>query len=664
MNTSTAVCNETEPASTSPRAVALPRLALFWILSLSACCGLLAGLLEVGTIVVRKHTFDPNHLYGMSRHFVWLTPLTNVCIFLVLGLVGWIAGLAWPRLVRWLFPRVLCALAVLPALLAAFPRIYDLTLAIVALGTAARLVPLFERNHRVFHRLVAVSFLMALGFLTILAVSPWVGDRIKQRRENLRPLPPVGSPNVLLIVLDSVAASHLSLHGYNRNTSPTLVELAERGIRFDSAQAPSPWTLPSHATMFTGRWLHELSVGWLTPLAETPPTLAEFLGSNGYATTGFVANTTYCASHSGLGRGFTRYQDFIFPALTLFKSSELVKRFVTSIKQMADVLKEGWALARLQLGVERLERWLDDDRKEAEVVNREFLDWLSRRAQPERPFLAFLNYFDAHYPYELPTGHLHRFGAEPSETGQSVLIRDWFSRSRSRTRLAPQEVAFAVAAYDDCIADLDEQLGRMVDELGRRGLLKQTWLIIVADHGESFGEHAGVFCHGSSLYQTEVHVPLVIVPPGGTATKQVVKEAVSLRDLAATIVDLTGQAAGSPFPGRSLARFWTQKSPADPIQHALSGSALAEVAFPTFPISRDFSNMPRLFWPQGALTEGDWSYIRREGELREELFDLREDAKEQHNLAGDRAAQPTLERMRTRLGRVTAGPLVPSRFSP
>ena len=162
--------------------------------------------------------------------------------------------------------------------------------------------------------------------MAILGASLWVGDRIKQARESARPLPPPGSPNVLLIVLDTVAAGHLSLHGYDRATSTTLAELAERGIRFDSARAASSWTLPSHATMFTGRWLHELSVGWLTPLDETYPTLAEFLGDRGYATAGFVANTFYCATDSGLARGFTRYQDFIFPELTALKTAVLVNR--------------------------------------------------------------------------------------------------------------------------------------------------------------------------------------------------------------------------------------------------------------------------------------------------------------------------------------------------
>src|SRR5262249_61924911 len=93
-------------------------------------------------------------------------------------------------------------------------------------------------------------------------------------RGGARPPPPRGSPNVILIVLDTVGAAHLALYAYNRPTSPTINELATRGIRFGRVQATSSWTLPSHASMFTGRWPHELSVGWHTPLDGTYPTLA------------------------------------------------------------------------------------------------------------------------------------------------------------------------------------------------------------------------------------------------------------------------------------------------------------------------------------------------------------------------------------------------------
>ncbi len=461
--------------------------------------------------------------------------------------------------------------------------------------------------------------------------------------------------------MDTVAAGHLSLHGYDRPTTHTLVELAEHGIRFDSAQAAAPWTLPSHSTMFTGRWMHELEVGWLTPLNDARPTVSEFLMSKGYATAGFVANTSYCARDSGLDRGFTTYQDFIFPRLTVFNKSVLVNRALAATESIVTFLETQLELAQVRLYVQDLWRWFTLDRKSAADVNRELLDWLSNRPRPERPFFAFLNYFDAHYPYRLPAGNYYRFGGKPADLRRRAMIDHW--SDVDKTALTHPELAFAASAYDDCIADLDEQIGILLDNLRRDGALDRTWLIITADHGESFGEHAGTFCHGTSLYQTELHVPLLVIPPGGNATKQVVNDAVSLRDLAATIVELAGQAAGSPFPGDSLTHFWDRTVPATPPPGARA--ALAEVVpNPNTPENRDPSGLPKPTWPLGALKDGDWSYIRREGEIHEELYHLRTDTSEQHNVAGDPALRPTLEQMRANLGRITNGPLLPPRFKP
>ena len=294
------------------------------------------------------------------------------------------------------------------------------------------------------------------------------------------------------------------------------------------------------------------------------------------------------------------------------------------------------------------------------MVNRELLDWLSQRAQPERPFFAFLNYYDAHYPYQLPPGRLHRFGVEPNDNYQRTLIQHWWELDK--TTLSPDGVAFAAAAYDDCIADLDEQIGKLVDELDRRGILEQTWLIITSDHGESFGEHAGVFCHGTSLYDTELHVPLLIVPPGGSATKQIVKEAVSLRDLAATIVDVAGLAGRLAVSRRYLWHGFGSASAGGDGPATIRLSALAEVV-PNDPHNRNSWGVPKQLSPLGAVKEKEWSYIRREGDVREELFHLREDPNEQRNLAGDPAARATLEQMRAALDRLTRGPLLPERFN-
>jgi arylsulfatase A-like enzyme len=614
----------------------------------------------VCALVLRKQVFHSDHLYKTSRHFVWMIPLSNLAVFLTLGLFGCGIIAIWPRRGRWLAERGLCALAVLPPLLVAFPWIHSLAWVIVALGGAVRVVPLFERHRQPLWRFVFVGYVAAILIVGIMGASLWLGDRVEQMRESSRPLPPRESPNVLLIVLDTVAAGHLSLHGYDRPTSTALAELAQRGIRFDHAHAAAPWTLPSHATIFTGRWFHELSVGWFTPLDRAQPTIAEFLRDRGYATAGFVANTLYCGTDSGLARGFTHYHDFIFPELTALKVSVLVRLALQSFQTLVYLAEDWLEPAGLMPIVKRVWQSLDTDRKGAAEVNQEFLHWLSHRAAAERPFFAFLNYFDAHDPYQLAPGRLHRFGVEPTDKYHRLLIQHWSVIDKST--VDADDVAFVRQLYDDCVADLDEQIGRLVDELETSGVLKETWVIITSDHGESFGEHPGIFCHGQSLYETELHVPLLVLPPGGRSEPQVVTEPVSLRDLAATIVSMAGSENGARFPGLSLARFWKEPSRSMPGRSPSRSPALAEVV-PIDPRQRDSWGFPRRLPSLGAIKQNDWSYIRREGGTGEELFDLRQDPGEQQNLAAFPGARKTLEQMRGVLESLTAGALPGKGFS-
>ncbi len=413
--------------------------------------------------------------------------------------------------------------------------------------------------------------------------------------------------------------------------------------------------------MFTGRWPHELSAGWFTPLDAASLTVADYLGARGYATAGFAANVTYCATDSGLARGFTTYRDFIFPEFTAFHLTALVSRVVDGFQGVEAVCTYATGNPVLRSPADLVWRLFGQGRKDAAGVNREFLDWLSGRQRQDRPFFAFLNYYDAHTPYELPATGIHRFGVVPRNDREADIIRDWVEISkRGPTR---RQIAFARDAYDDCVAHLDEQLGELIDELERRTVLGRTWVIITSDHGESFGEHPGVFVHGTTLYQTETHVPLVVIPPGGTTSPKVVTEPVSLRDLAATIVDVSGFKTGSPFPGQTLARFWDASSGVTSADRSGPSPALSELAPETSPYSNPRPSNLRP-WPMATLIDGDWSYTRRDGDLLELLFNLREDAGELQNRAHDPAVRPMLERMRETLRHLTAGPLTPDRFNP
>jgi arylsulfatase A-like enzyme len=198
--------------------------------------------------------------------------------------------------------------------------------------------------------------------------------------------------------------------------------------------------------------------------------------------------------------------------------------------------------------------------------------------------------------------------------------------SHLKTTVAARDVVVARDCYDDCIAYLDEQLGRLLDSLQGQGLLDQTLVIITSDHGESFGMH-GVFAHGGSLFLDEVGVPLVILGPGVLA--RVVADPVSLRDLPATVVDQLCRTAGSPFPGHSLSTLW--RSIPGP-SAAETSPAFSELAHPIAFEPQDANALSRR-GVQMSLVASKRHYIR-DGSGAERIYDLTIDPYEMNNLIG------------------------------
>ena len=213
------------------------RLRAVDVLAWSMWFGLVAGLLEVGMRVLCR-AIDPTHrLYVTSRHFVWLTPVANMLLFFSLGLLLAAITRCWPRLGGWLSPRLLIALTFQPMLVVAWPAIFPAAWFIFALGIASQFARWFESQSAPRRAWFWVRSLpVLLGIVLLLAAALFCGDWIKERREARRNFPPAASPNILLIVLDTVRADHLSLQGYRRPTTPTLERLARNGIRFDRAR--------------------------------------------------------------------------------------------------------------------------------------------------------------------------------------------------------------------------------------------------------------------------------------------------------------------------------------------------------------------------------------------------------------------------------------------
>jgi arylsulfatase A-like enzyme len=611
------------------------------VLALSAWCGLAAGWLEVGTRIFCRAINPIDRLYLMSRHFVWLTPLANLVVFVGLGLCLSAITTLWPRLGSWLSHRLLFALAIVPMLMVAAPHIFPEAWFILALGIASRLVPWLERRTGGSRFWLVRSFPALLGLVLVVAGSVFGGDWLKQRRERARVVPPPESPNVLFIVLDTVRADRLSLYGYQRPTTPALERLAQRGIRFDSARATAPWTLASHASFFTGHWPHELDVGWMTPLRAKFPMLAEYLGNRGYATAGFVANAPYCSYATGLGRGFTHYEDYTVENLSFLRTSVLFEEVLRTIvivglRHQAGLLNATQAFLRPIFGYAV--------RRDAESINRGFLHWLDRRREPGRAFFVFLNYVDAHAPYKVPGGAAHRFGRTPQTADELWVLYDSWS-TLDKLELPQHYLRLAQDSYDNCLAYLDERLGELFADLQRRSVLDRTWVVITGDHGEGLGEH-DLFEHGESLYSTEIRVPLLIVPPSASAPGRIVRETVSLRDLPATIVQVVGHGIGAPFPGRSLSPLWGDSS--RNAQAVRGGLVMSELTSPS-PTDSSHGRSPARRGPLVALAEGDFVYIRNVRDGTEELFDERDDPRELTNRARSNEARPILERFREHL---------------
>ena len=645
-------------AKSDPSIVEGSPLGALDVLVLSAWCGLASGLLEVGTTISVRNLVATTRGYLMTRHFVWLAPLSNLMLFSAMGLLLAAAAWMWPRRGGWFVARFITFLAVLPVLMVTSTRLYPIAWTILAAGIACCVTPILERNRPSLRRQLLLSFPGLLVLVLIMAGWDVGGEWLMARRESGRPLPPGDPPNVLLITLDTVRANHLSVYGYERPTTPTLERLAKKGIRFDRARATAPWTVPSHASMFTARWPHDLGVNWDTPLDEKYPTLAESLGSLGYATAGFVANTMECSYDRGLSRGFTRYEDYTLEHLLPFRTAWLIDHFLQAISDAGVFVGRAFDIGPFRPMADswvarQFIRW---PRKDAGSINHAFIDWLSGRREPRRPFFAFLNYYDAHAPYVLPTGAEYRFGLVPRRPADFIFLMEYWETIDKLT-LRPVLRDLARDSYDNCLAYLDQRLGELFNELQRRGVLDRTLLIVTADHGEGLGEH-GLFDHGGSLYVPEIQVPLLIVLPADRRSTGIVRETVSLRDLPATILDLVGLEKGSPFPGRSLAYLWRDSSRG--ADSADVGGAISELPMSN-PYYPNQGRAPADRGPLTALAEGDFAYIRNDGDGTEELFNERDDPGELNNLVQVAAVQDVLELFRRHLDAMRSNPpqLVP-----
>jgi arylsulfatase A-like enzyme len=570
--------------------------------------GLVTGAAEVGSHLFGWYVLG-RPFYLLGPNIVWTIPLADTLIY---GLLGSLIALVMTRWGDDRFARgaLIGLLAVATyGLLPHDLRLHWVARVVLSLGVGVQAGAFLNRHPYGLRRFVKVVSLPAICLVIVTAFAFRATDLVVERRAlaNLGPSP-TNAMNILVIVLDAVRAEDLSVYGYGRSTTPNLERLAERAVVFDHAVSTAPWTLPSHASIFTGHYPHEMSADWEAPLDDTYPTLAERLRDRGYLTGAFFGNEIYGPPELGLSRGFIHY-----------KSRKLNLEGVLGTSRLGWYLEGGFnALTHT---------YMVPGRRNAAEINRLLLNWLPEPGS--RPFFVFLNYMDAHQPYDPPAPYDLKFSLSEPPT-----------RVSEGERLSEIEIRGMRDAYDGAISYEDMQLGVLFRELQRRGQLSNTLVVVTADHGEEFGEH-GWFSHGNGLYLPSLHVPLLISFPGRIPGGVRVAQRVTLRDLPATVLDLLGTARAAGLPGRSLALHW-----------GLTPISSRMVASPLLSEVTRARNAPAWY----AIARGDMQsiilgkhhYIRY-GDGREELFDVEADPWEKTDLAKSPDSRPVIEACRAAL---------------
>jgi arylsulfatase len=403
--------------------------------------------------------------------------------------------------------------------------------------------------------------------------------------------------NVLLISIDTLRADHLSGYGYVRDTSPHIDALADSSWVFETAYVPVPRTGPSVAALLTGMFPEHVD-RWRIP--DELDTMAETLGERNWATMAAVDNANL-SRQSGYAQGF-------------------------------DVYVETWEEMEDEVGRTRL-------------ITDAAVEHLQRFADAGEPFFMWLHYVNPHRPYAPPSGYDTKFmnDAHFDESVRLPRTRGHVGGIRPGVYVEGEHrLAYYVAQYDGEIAYVDDEVGMVLDALKARFLLKNTLVVLTADHGEGLGEQNVYFKHGPHVLESHVRVPLMIRHPGDTTRPQRIRRAVGTIDVMPTILDLLGVSSplfeaprSAPRAGQSLAAV---RDGGDLTDHR-----------------RDVFFASRNFW--GARS-GEWKFILKTRDDGEEglgeshqLFNVLDDPGESRNLYGIAPMQSIrmLDRLNARL---------------
>jgi arylsulfatase A-like enzyme len=408
-------------------------------------------------------------------------------------------------------------------------------------------------------------------------------------------------PNVLFILVDTLRADHLTPYGYRRDTSPNIARtLAGPGAVVENAYSQAPWTLPSVVSFMTSREPGELLGHDAAAYGIPPgvPTLAEAMARRGYETGGFLGNRILHAGN-GFAGGFE----------TFFSPPSDPKA--------------------------------DDNQPDAAAVNRRVLPWLE--AHRNQPFFLYVHYLDPHDPYDNPEIVGNRSPFETVPCPSCVPGRYMQGVYAGKIPLDPaRDVEHLKALYDSEIHYADGFIGRLIDSIPP-DVLHNTLIVLTADHGEELHDHGG-WKHGFTLYEEQIHVPLLVRWDGHVPAGSRLRGTVRLLDVAPTLVQAVGGRVDPAWEGVDLLPALQRRAPLPRLaafaRHMMIGPLRSAAVLDGRKLILFNPRTP--YTPANGLEAYLWTQDLHRLR-RVELYDLARDAGERNDLAPSAGAAADID---------------------
>lgn len=400
--------------------------------------------------------------------------------------------------------------------------------------------------------------------------------------------------NVILITVDCLRADHCSCYGYYKKTTPFIDFLAEKGLKFENAFANGPDSPHAFKTIFTSSYPLDISNTAFLP--KNKIFLPKILKENGIQTAAIHSNA-YLSGYYGYNIGWDYFEDFLIRE-RIRKNSIITK----SKKKLYPIFKKMKLLKFYRKFKNQFPQKIfqhEDDK----LIQYSAIKWLSNSSK--QPFFLWIHYLDAHWPY-YPRKQFKRFSYDISKKDELKLNKKCFSKKNYKEKL--------IELYDDCILGVDNYISELFSVLKQLNYLKNTAVIITADHGEQFGEHGSFASHPVKLYNEQLKIPLILY---NTGKNGIVLKFADQLNIAPTILKLF-----------NLPNIYRHESL---LEIKNKNFVIAEAARNKKGILIDEKKLNDDIFITRAYITKKWKYILNE-DKNDELYNLEKDPKEQKNI--------------------------------